>query len=110
MRLRLVYLGLALLASGSGAWAQVGLQLEAGLEGKIRSGRWAPFRVTATNSGVPVAGRVELDLSDARTALPLELPTAANKRVETTVLSQSVQGYYRVTPASATAVFRVERR
>src|SRR5438445_4935531 len=108
MRLRPVCLGLALLASGSGAWAQVGLQLEAGLDGKIRIGRWAPFRVTATNSGQPVAGHLELGLPDARTVLPLELPTAANKRAETTLLPESPQSYIQATAISATAALRAE--
>src|SRR2546427_8352399 len=78
-------LGLALLGAAPGAWGQVGLQLEVGLEGKVRAGRWAPVRVTATNSGEPVTGRLELMVPGARTAIPLELPSAAKKRVETTL-------------------------
>src|SRR5713101_7200416 len=49
-------LSLGLLAAPGGAWGQIGLQLEAGLEGKVRAGRWAPVRLTATNNGVPVSG------------------------------------------------------
>src|SRR5262249_53372620 len=43
--------------------------------------RWAPVRVTATNGGPAGTGRLELGVPGAQTALPLELPSAAKKRV-----------------------------
>jgi hypothetical protein len=106
--IRIVPLLLTLAAAR--AEAQVGLQLEAGLDGKIRTGRWAPFQVTATNRGEPVIGRIELSLSDSRTAVPIELPTASNKRVETTLLPQVPSGYYRIAPDTAVAILRVDRQ
>jgi hypothetical protein len=68
--------------------AQVGLQVEPGLDGVVRIGRWASVAVTGTNNGAPVAGRLEVSLPGARTVLPLELPTAANKRTATLLVPQ----------------------
>jgi hypothetical protein len=68
--------------------AQVGLQVEAGLDGYGRVGRWAPVRVTATNNGSPVTGRLVVGMPGGETALPLELPLAANKRIATLLVPQ----------------------
>src|SRR5689334_8458572 len=84
---------LSLCAIASRGEAQVGLQVEAGLEGKIRPGRWAPVRVTVTNSGEPLNGRVAVGLPTAQTEMPLDLPTSANKRVETTIRPQAALSY-----------------
>src|SRR6266571_4508765 len=99
-------LGLALLGAAPGAWGQVGLQLEVGLEGKVRAGRWAPVRVTATNSGEPVTGRLELVVPGARTAIPLELPSAAKKRVETTLIPQPTTDDFTAIPERGVASLR----
>jgi len=84
----------------------VGLQLEVGLEGKVRAGRWAPVRVTATNSGEPVTGRLELMVPGARTAIPLELPSAAKKRVETTLIPQPTTDDFTAIPERGVASLR----
>lgn len=105
-RLHAAGLAVCLLAIAGSAQAQVGLRLEAGLEGKVRAERWAPLRVTATNSGEPVSGRVELALPGARTAIPLELPSAANKRVETTLIPQLSYQSIGVAPDQAAASLR----
>src|SRR5207244_3018526 len=98
--------GLALLGAAPGAWGQVGLQLEVGLEGKVRARRWAPVRVTATNSGEPVSGRLELVVPGARTAIPLELPSAAKKRVEVALFPQLPYATFGISPDQAAASLR----
>src|ERR1051326_472647 len=79
---------LALLALPRLCVAQVGVQVEAGLDGLARVGRWAPVRVTAANNGSPVVSRLEVIMPGARTELPLELPTSANKRVAMLLIPQ----------------------
>jgi hypothetical protein len=105
-RLSAIGLSLCPLAAPVGAWAQAGLQVEAGLDGKIHPGRWAPVRVIATNGGQPVVGRLELMLPGARTALPLELPTAAKKQIETVLIPQLTYTTYGVSPDQAAASLR----
>jgi hypothetical protein len=89
----------------------VGLQVEAGLEGIVRSGRWAPVAVTGTNNGSPVTGQLEVSLPGGRTLLPLELPTSANKRTSILLIpnpaySPTIAG----SKETVTAVLRDGRR
>jgi hypothetical protein len=91
--------------------AQVGLQLEAGLDGNARAGRWAPLRVTATNSGTPTTGSLQFLVPGAWTLLTLELSAGANKQVSTVLVPQA--GYEQVLAPSrqvATAILRDGRR
>src|SRR5262249_30206102 len=46
------------------------------------------MRVTATNNGSPVSGHLVVAMPGGETALPLELPLAANKRVATLLVPQ----------------------
>jgi hypothetical protein len=110
---RLLSICSLLLVLVSAVDAQTTIQVEAGLDGTARPGRSVPVRVTATNNGAPISGRLGLMVEDpargpaaVQTWLPLELPSSANKRLETAMVPLISDRSFMPNQQSITAMLR----